>query len=326
MSRYYLGVDIGGTKSHALLADQDGRVVGFGEGGAGNYETVGWDGLRRTLHQIVGSVLSLAGAAKEQIRGAGFGVAGYDWPGEEEPTRQAIEALGLGVPYGLVNDATIGLLAGASEGWGLAVVAGTSNNCRGRDRQGRVGRMTGCGPVFGEYGGAYELVEEAVRRIGLSWTCRGPATQLAEMFAQLVGATGTADLLEGLYLGRYHLTAAAAPSIFGAAAEGDSVAQELIVWCGRELGSLATGVIRQLGLEEEEFEVILAGSLYDGGPMLIEAMGEAIHEVAARACLVRLEAPPVVGAVLLGMEQVGARTPGVRESLIRSTNEFLRTV
>jgi N-acetylglucosamine kinase-like BadF-type ATPase len=326
MTDYYLGVDIGGTKSHALIADQHGRVVGFGEGGAGNYEVVGWEGLRQTLQDIVDQALDSAGIAREQVAGAGFGVAGYDWPGEEEPTRQAIESLGLSAPYGLVNDATIGLLAGADDGWGLAVVAGTSNNCRGRDRQGRVGRVTGCGPGFGEYGGASELVAEAVKRIAYAWTERGPATRLAEAFARLTGATGTADLLEGLYLERYNLSAAAARTVFELAAEGDAVAQDLIRWAGRELGSLAVGVIHQLGFEGADFDVVLAGSLYDGSPILTEAMRETIHAVAPGARLVRLEAPPVAGGVLLAMEQVGPRASGVRETLIESTNEYLRAM
>jgi N-acetylglucosamine kinase-like BadF-type ATPase len=331
MTDCYLGVDVGGTKSHALLADQDGRVLGFGEGGAGNYEVVGWEGLRQTLNDTVGRALASAGMAseslaREQVTGAGFGIAGYDWPGEEEPTRQAIESLGLTAPYGLVNDATIGLLAGAADGWGLVVVAGTSNNCRGRDRQGREGRVTGCGPGFGEYGGASELVAEAVKRIAHAWTQRGPATRLAEAFAQLSGATGTADLLEGLYLERYHLTAAAAPAVFQLAAEGDGVSQDLIRWCGCELGGLALGVIRQLGFEDAGFDVVLAGSLYDGSPMLIDAMRETIHAVAPGARLARLEVPPVVGGVLLAMEQVGPRAPGLRETLIESTNEYLRAI
>jgi N-acetylglucosamine kinase-like BadF-type ATPase len=324
MTDFYLGVDVGGTKSHALLADQNGRVVGFGEGGAGNYEVVGWKGLRQTLQGTVDQALASASIAREHVTGAGFGVGGYDWPGEEAPTRQAIESLGLSAPYGLVNDATIGLLAGAADGWGLVVVAGTGNNCRGRDRQGREGGMTGCGPVFGEYGGASELVAEAVKRVAYAWTQRGPATRLAEAFAQLAGASSTADLLEGLYLEQYHLTAAAAPTIFQLAAEGDGVAQDLIHWCGNELGGLALGVIRQLGFEDAVFDVVLAGSLYDGSPALIEAMRGTIQAVAPGSRLVRLEVPPVVGGVLLAMEQVGSVSSGVRETLIESTNEYLR--
>jgi N-acetylglucosamine kinase-like BadF-type ATPase len=323
MNRFFLGVDIGGTKSHALVADEEGQVVGFGEGGAGNYEVVGWGGLRRTLEAVTKQARSSAGLGRSQIRGAGFGIAGYDWPGERAPTVEAIEALGLGAPYALVNDATIGLVAGASDGWGVVVVAGTSNNCRGRDQQGRTGRMTGCGPWFGEYGGAAELVAKSVQSVGLAWTKRGPETRLSEAFVRLAGAADVADLLEGLYLGRYHLSAGAAPLVFQVAEEGDGVAEEMVRWAGRELGSLANGVIRQLGFEEESFEVILSGSLYDGGPMLTDAMRETIEAIAPGARLVRLTVPPVVGGVLLGMEQVGLRSSSLRERLIGSTKALL---
>jgi len=323
MRRFFLGVDVGGTKSHALIADDAGQAAGFGEGGAGNYEVVGWAGLRQTLQAIVEQALAWAGLGREQIEGAGFGIAGYDWPGERGPTVEAIETLGLSAPYALVNDATIGLVAGASEGWGVVVVAGTSNNCRGRDQEGRTGRVTGCGSWFGECGGAAELVEMAVRRVASAWTKRGPETRLSEAFVRLAGASDVADLLEGLYLGRYQISAGAAPLVFQVAVEGDAVAREAIRWAGRELGSLAVGVIRQLELEAQDFEVVLAGSLYDGSPILTEAMQETIRAVAPGARLVRLTAPPVVGGVLLGMEQAGLRPSGVRARLIESTNALL---
>ena len=46
---YFLGIDIGGTKSHALIADETGRAVGFGQGGPGNHEVVGYSGLEAML-------------------------------------------------------------------------------------------------------------------------------------------------------------------------------------------------------------------------------------------------------------------------------------
>src|SRR5688572_18569709 len=52
MPRYFLGVDTGGTKSHALIADETGRAVGFAQGGTGNHESVGYDGLRKVLSSI----------------------------------------------------------------------------------------------------------------------------------------------------------------------------------------------------------------------------------------------------------------------------------
>jgi len=320
--RYFLGVDIGGSKSHALVADEEGRAVGFGEGGPGNWEVVGWDGLAATLRTITDHALAAAGIGKGQIAAAGFGIAGYDWPSEAEPTRQEIASLGLAGLCAFVNDTVIGLLAGASEGWGVAVVAGTSNNCRGRDRQGREGRVTGCGTWFGEGGGAAEMIARAVQVVAMEWTRRGPATRLSQAFVDLVGAADLADLLEGLYMGRYELSASAAPLVFQVAAGGDQVAQELIHWAGTELGSLAVGVIRQLGFETLDPEVVLVGSLYDGSPALIEAMRATIHAVAPRARLVRLTAPPVVGGVLLGMEQVGLPIATLRQELIASTKQL----
>ena len=52
MTAYFLGVDIGGTKSHALIADETGRAIGFGEAGPGNYEDVGYAGLATALATV----------------------------------------------------------------------------------------------------------------------------------------------------------------------------------------------------------------------------------------------------------------------------------
>mgnify|MGYP001057462113 CR=1 FL=1 len=323
MTQYFLGVDIGSTKSHALIADETGRALGLGIGGTGNYEVVGYQGLIETLNFITDEALNKAGITKTELAGAGFGIAGYDWPAEREPTRQAIQTLGLSASFEFVNDAIIGLLAGAAGGWGVAVVAGTGNNCWGRDRQGREGRIMGAGPEFGEYGGASGLVLWAKQAIAKAWTQRAPATRLTEAFIDLTGATDVVDLLEGLVLERYQLTAEAAPIVFQVAAGGDEVAQEIICWTGRELGSLAAGVIRQLGFEQLGFEVVLIGSLFKGSPKLIETMSETIHEIAPQARLIRLTTPPVVGGVLLGMEQLGIECSSVRQTLIESANRIL---
>jgi N-acetylglucosamine kinase-like BadF-type ATPase len=323
MAKYILGVDIGGTKSHALIADGNGRALGLGVGGAGNYEVVGYCGLTETLNAITSEALTMAGISKDQLAAAGFGIAGYDWPVEREPTYQAIQTLGLTAPFEFVNDTIIGLLAGAAEGWGVAVVAGTSNNCRGRDRQGREGRVTGNGPWFGEYGGANEMVTKARQAVAAAWTQRGPATCLTEAFIDFTGATDILDLLEGLALERYQLSAAAAPLIFQAAAEGDDVAREIIFWAGRELGSLAVGVIRQLGFEQLDFDVVLIGTLFKASPALAGTMMTTIYQVAPKARPVRLVAPPVVGGVLLGMEQIGIEYSAMRQTLIESTRAML---
>jgi N-acetylglucosamine kinase-like BadF-type ATPase len=126
------------------------------------------------------------------------------------------------------------------------------------------------------------------------------------------------DLLAGLMRGRYRLSACSAPLVFAVAADGDAVALDLVRRAGRELGSLAVGVSRQLGLTGRPFEVVLSGSFYDGNPLVQETMTATIQAVAPQARLVRLAAPPVVGAVLLAMEQVGMPPAAARDQLIES--------
>lgn len=326
MSRFFLGVDVGATKTHALVADEMGRAVGFGESGPGNHEVVGYEGLSGALQDAVSSALDRAGVRSAAIAGAGFGIAGYDWPSERQATLRAVGTLGLDAPVEVVNDTLIGLLAGAAEGWGVAVVAGTGCNCWGWDRARRTAQVTGHGWWMGEGAGASELVWYAQCAIARAWSQRGPGTSLTQAFVERCGAAGAGDLLEGLCQGQYELPADAALLVFRAAAEGDAVAQEAIAWAGRELGSLAAGVIRQLGIEALGFEVVLVGSLYDGGPMVIEPMRQVVQQAAPGARLVRLTAPPVAGGVLLGMEQAGLRTDGLREMVLESAAIACRAI
>lgn len=324
MACYFLGIDTGATKSHALIADETGRALGFGRGGSGNPDSVGHAGLAEVLQEIVWQARTAAGISTTQLAGAGFGIAGYDWPSQRQPILQTLQTLRLGaMPLELVNDALIGLLAGAAEGWGVAVVAGTSCNCWGWDRQRRIGRMTGFSHLFGEASGGHELVFKAIHAVAAEWTRRGPATRLTPALIEWTGAQNLEDLLEGLSQHRYRLSAAAAPAIFRVAAGGDPVALGLIRWAGQELGSMAIGVIRQLNFESLDFDVVLAGSFYNGSPLIAETIRETIHTVAPGARLVRLTVPPVVGGVLLGMEQAGLNPLPVREVLIRSTGDLL---
>jgi N-acetylglucosamine kinase-like BadF-type ATPase len=323
MKGYYLGVDIGSTNSHALITDQRGNILGFSQGGPGNHEVVGYQGLESVLSDITHQALKIAGIQKGQLSGAGFGVSGYDWPTERERTLQAVETLGLQASLEIVNDALIGLIAGAKFGWGVAVVAGTGENCWGKDEQGRIGRVTGCGSAMGEYGGAYSVVIKAIQAVSASWSKRGPDTDLTQAFLDMTKAESPTQLLEGLVSERYAISAEASKLVFQVAAKGDKVAVQIINWAGVELASLANGVIRQLSFEDLSFEVIMVGRLFDGGQLLIEPFRSTIHTLAPNAHLVHLDTPPVTGAVLLGMEQAGMNTNTIRQNLIDSMKSVI---
>ncbi|HEY2981032.1 MAG TPA: BadF/BadG/BcrA/BcrD ATPase family protein [Anaerolineales bacterium] len=315
--RYFIGGDLGGTKTHMLIVDETGQARGFGESGSGNHQSIGFDGMYRSMREALDQALQTAGVTIKEIAGSGLGIGGYDWPSEDEIMSSTIRRLGMQTPIKFVNDAVNGLVAGAEDGWGVAVVSGTGCNCRGWDRDHRrEGRVTGYGVTMGEGAGGTELMHRCMQLIGYAWTKRGPATALTDLMIQYTGARDLEDLLEGYTEARYVVRSDAAPLVFEVAERGDAVARELIHWAGCELGEMANAVIHQLDFEELAFDVVLTGGMFKGGPLLIDPMRETIHRVAPKARLVRLTVPPVLGGALIGLEAGGVRvTPEIRKTI-----------
>ena len=74
-----------------------------------------------------------------------------------------------------------------------------------------------------------------------------------------------------------------------------------------EVALFAAAAISRLGVENDAVEVVLGGGIFkteDEGFHARVAAG--IHAVAPNALLIRLSAPPVLGAALLGLDAIGA--------------------
>ncbi|MBC7227575.1 MAG: ATPase [Thermoflexales bacterium] len=318
----FVGVDAGGTKTHALVADESGEVLGIGRAGPGNWEGVGLEGALTTLRQAVGEALAAARTSPQEVTAAAYGLAGLDWPSDEARLRPVVEKLGLSGPAVLVNDTFVALRAGAREPWGVVVVAGTGTTVAGRNRQGETARTLGLGYPFDDWGSAPDLAQAALHAVARAYTGRGPATALSDRLVRLVGAADVPDLLEGVSRWRYNLfprVADVVQALMEEAEAGDEAAREIVRRAGRELGGGAVVVIRRLGMEAEAFDLVLAGGLFRSAiPLLLDTLSETVRAVAPGAQPVILEVPPVVGGALLAMDAVGwPVTPEVRRRLAR---------
>lgn len=329
MAHYFLGMDIGNTKSHALIADQEGHVLGVGTAGCGSpevprmgYEVMGYDLYAEALQYLLDQALSQAALKPADITAGGFGVAGYDWPSQEVPCLAGIHALGLGGPVKLVNDALVGLAAGAPAGWGIGLVAGTGSNCWGMNEKGRIGRMTGMSHLMDEGGGAGHLVLWALQAVGRAWTLRGPQTLLTDLFLQHFGETEVISMLDRISTQHDLLDPSLAPLVISAAETGDAVALQVIQQAVESLASLCLGVARQLDLvEDKAFDVVLIGSVYNAGEVFLKPLRLAIHQTLPGARLLRLETLPVVGGVVLAARQVETNlSPDALSCMRKETN------
>ena len=194
--KYYLGIDVGSSKTHALIVDETGQSTGFGKAGGGNHQGVGYERLAEVLQRSFAGASEMSGVTADQIAGAGFGVAGFDFPSEREDHLHAIRSIGLTCPVEVVNDGVNGLIAGTSNGIGVNLTAGSGVNCRGRGRNGQEGRIVGNGTDFGEWGGALGIVLRACQFVSYAWIKGIPPTKLTTIFLEATGAKDEVDLME----------------------------------------------------------------------------------------------------------------------------------
>lgn len=322
--KYFLGIDVGSSKTHALIADETGRCIGFGKAGGGNHQNAGYDRLADVLKRSFESACEMASLKENLIAGAGFGVAGYDFPSERKDHLQAIATLGLTCPVEVVNDGANGLISGTSQGVGVNVTAGSGTNCRGRNKDGKEGRIVGNGPTFGEYGGAIEIVYRAMQFVNYAWIKRIAPTKITQIILEATGAKDEIDLMEGLSNNYYHLSPYIAVEVINAARAGDAAAIEVVRWSGEELGWLAISVARQIEMEHEEIEIVQSGSVFKAGELITQSMQAIVIKHLPKAKLVRLDGPPVVGPLMLGMQMAGIDPYPMRRTLIESAKELVR--
>lgn len=318
--RAVLGVDGGGSKTHALVADERGEVLGFSSSGRSNWEDTGLEAAGAALAEAIGGALAAAQVPPGALAASAFGLAGLDWDPDRPMLGALLDPLGLAGPRRLENDSFIALRAGASRPFGVVVIAGTGHVAAGRDPAGRTVRTLGLGPMYGDFGSATDVAEEAVRAVADAYTGRGPATSLSRLLPPLAGCASAEQLLQRLSRGLVPLPEAA-PLVLQEAEAGDPACRQIVLHAGASLGESAAVVARRLGLGGQRFEMVMAGGLFRSRNRLLEGtLVDTMARQAPQAVPVHLTCRPVVGAALDALDLAGLPTdPGVRDRMVASS-------
>ncbi|MCR4406746.1 MAG: ATPase [Anaerolineae bacterium] len=311
-----LGVDAGATKTFALVADERGRILGFGQGGPGNHQVAGLKPALAEIRRSCEEALTRAGVSPPVDFGF-FGLAGADLPVDFALLIPAIEGMSLARRVRIKNDTMVALRAGLKRSWGVAVICGTGFNAGGIGPDGREVQLPGLGILSGDWGGGGDIAQEVIRLVCRAWDGRGQPTALTEMVLAALEFPSVEELISQLYQSQLDYypgqfdqrrLLALVPLVFEAAYAGDQVAQDLLVRVGTEVGVTANAIIQRLGVEGTDVEVVLGGSVFKGkGPLLVDTVTQVVHRVAPRAAIVLSEFEPVVGAVFLALEDLGVK-------------------
>jgi hypothetical protein len=113
------------------------------------------------------------------------------------------------------------------------------------------------------------------------------------------------------------------PLVAEAAQQGDWKAIEILKEAGCELGQLATAVIKRLGMESDEFVVVPFGGVFKAGELVLGSFRETVLSVSPGALVARPRFEPVVGAVLLALNELGVEIGHpIIDAIERSSTSF----
>ncbi len=297
----YLAFDVGGTKTAALLADE--QVV-LARASGGSIKTLrvppseAATHLRYVLTELEKqSGLTLRGAVARTCVGS----SGMSAPSVRDWLRTAL-AQAVGGELLLFGDEAIAIDAAFRGRRGVLAIAGTGSNIVGRAATGELVHTGGWGPALADEGSGHWIGTEALR------ACFRAIDAAAPSSADHVSLTGQAPSVAGEHLPsllRSILDALALPTldamigaanapgfdaarlvpiVVAAAREGDALAQSVLAQAGRDLAGLVHAATRKLSAFEgspapsSPPEVAFVGSVLTHVHEVREAMHQALQE------------------------------------------------
>ena len=268
MSRLFLGVDGGQSATIALIGDETGTVIGIGRSGPVNHVGAreGAERFRNALAGCVGTGLHSAGLALgTQFEAACFGFSGGPQD-KESLTREIVPARLCSVTH----DAMIALAGSAAGKPGVVVIAGTGSMGFGKNADGKTARAGGWGYTFGDEGGAFDIVRQALRASVRAFEGWAPRTALTDALLEATGASDPHDILHRFYTEEFPRprVASLATTVDATACEGDQIAREILLGAARDLATLAGVVRTQLFQKGESVLATWTGGVFRSAMLL----------------------------------------------------------
>lgn len=300
-----LGIECGGTRTIALLADAHGRLCGRVEAGPANLRLM-------TDPQLAAHFAHFARrlAAPHAL---GIGMAGAREETERRRIRTAAAQAWPGVPCWAGNDLETALAAatfedGKRQVTRLILISGTGSCCYGQNPAGQTAKVGGWGHLLGDQGSGYDLGLQALRLVIHQFDLTGYWPPLGARLLRALLLQEPNDLIDWLLQAPKADVAALAVEVFEALDAGDRLARQLVQEAAARLAHDAAACARRLTRAGAPVEFHLVGSLLLKQPRFAKRVASGIRRLWPTATVRPLEREGAWGAIALARREVG-RSP-----------------
>jgi N-acetylglucosamine kinase len=254
------------------------------------------------MRECIFQAASGAGIAGDRFKSACFGMSGG--PADKtELLHELIES-----EHWIVTHDAMTALAGATSGEpGIVAIGGTGSIAFAQNERGETARAGGWGYLFGDEGGAFDIVRQALRAVLREHEGWGARTALTPALIEAGSASDANELLHTFYTPGWprQRIAGLAEIVDRIAEEGDPTAIGILQNAARELALRVGSVRRQLWREGESVRVAWVGGVFRSA-ILLERFRTLVSLEENTTC----EAPkhgPAIGALLLAYRGAGIR-------------------
>jgi N-acetylmuramic acid 6-phosphate etherase len=299
MSRWHIGVDGGGTRATAALADADGAVFYREVGPAGIVRTDNPAAAAAVVAQLARALLAKVGAARAETLCCGLAGAGR--PAERDAVLAQLQATGVASRVVVIGDAEAAMADAFDGEAGVLVIAGTGSIAWAATHEGDAIRVGGWGQMLGDEGSGFAIGLAGLRAVVRAADGRDPPTLLHGELLAAAQIPDVEDLVRFAGQAPKSAIAALAPVVIRCAAEGDSVAASIRDSAVYELALLGATAAARARLHEPR--LALAGGLIAPGGTLRVTVTAALRRRLPGSTLLDAPVDAARGAIRFSMRQ-----------------------
>jgi N-acetylglucosamine kinase-like BadF-type ATPase len=321
MSRYVLGLDGGGTKTVAVLAEDTGKLLARAQGDSSNYQVIGGEKLGQVIRELCKEILLQANLQGLTLDHLYAGLAGAGRPADREAIHSVITQQNVAATVTVDTDASAALAGAFAGGPGIIVISGTGAICFGKSKANVVHRCGGWGYLLGDEGSGYYIGQQAIMAALKDLDGRGIATSLRAMIEQKYNLASIDLIISQIYSGKIDRTeiASLTPAVFAEYEKGDEASKIIIETAGREIGKIVAAVSHKMGLEKQQVEVALIGSVFKQRHILVPFMETEALRVVQKVDFIDPRFEPAIGSAVLALQKENiAVTESVLANLIKT--------
>ena len=256
----FLGIEGGGTRSTAILADANGQSLLELQGGPANLALLS----DRQLLWVLRSYASRLPLKGRRLAGIAIGLAGARTPAQWECIRQAAQRIWPGIPCLATNDLETALAAATPDPSAtvrVLILSGTGSCCFGRHNDGHTAKAGGRGHVIGDRGSACDISQRALRALVayLDQTQKWP--RLGVRLLESLQLNSPEDLIPWSMDAKKDELASLATAVFTAANERDSIAESVLTDAAQALAEDAHACATQVASATDRVQFIFNGGV-----------------------------------------------------------------